>query len=284
VTDARINTDDFNFVRDLMRRRSGIVLEPGKEYLVETRLLPVARSAGDDSVSRFIARLRSAPTPQLLTDVVEALTTNETSWFRDRYPFDALRDHVLPELLARPQTNKRVRVWSAACSSGQEPFSIAMVLADALSTRPGWSADILATDLSNQILTQARTARYSQLEVNRGLPAPLLMRHFERAGTQWVLQESIRKMVSFRELNLAGPLPTMTAVDIVFLRNVLIYFDAPMKRQVLAQVRRVLRPDGYVFLGGAETTLHLDDEFERLPLGSTSVYRRRNGKGAAPLE
>ena len=278
MTDVRIKTDDFSFVRDLMLRRSGIVLEPGKEYLVEARLLPVARTAGYDSVSRFIARLRSEPTPQLLTDVVEALTINETSWFRDRHPFDALRDHVLPELLARPQTNKRVKVWSAACSSGQEPYSIAMVLADALSTRPGWSADILATDLSNQILTQARAARYSQLEVKRGLPAPLLVRHFERAGTHWVLRESIRKMVSFRELNLAGALPAMTAVDIVFLRNVLIYFDAPMKRRVLAQVRRVLRPDGYVFLGGAETTLHLDDEFERLPLGSTSVYRRRAGK------
>ena len=278
MTDVRIKTDDFSFVRDLMLRRSGILLEPGKEYLVEARLLPVARTAGYDSLSRFMARLRSEPTPQLLTDVVEALTTNETSWFRDRHPFDALRDHVLPELLARPQTNKRVKVWSAACSSGQEPYSIAIVLADALSTHPGWSADILATDLSNQILTQARAARYSQLEVTRGLPASLLVRHFERAGTHWVLRESIRKMVSFRELNLAGPLPAMTAVDIVFLRNVLIYFDAPMKRRVLAQVRRVLRPDGYVFLGGAETTLHLDDEFERLPLGSTSVYRRRAGK------
>jgi len=280
MTDVRITAADFDYVRDLVRKRSAIVLEPGKEYLVETRLMPLARAAGDESVSRFIGRLRSASTPQMVTAVVEALTTNETSWFRDRHPFDALRDHVLPELMARPQTARRISVWSAACSSGQEPYSIAMVLADAMADHPGWRADIVATDLSNEILAQARSARYSQLEVNRGLPAALMVRHFERAGTHWALREPIRKMVRFRELNLAVPLPTMTPVDIVFLRNVLIYFDAAMKRQVLAQVRRVLRPDGYLFLGGAETTLHLDDEFQRSPLGSTSVYRLRNRKAA----
>jgi chemotaxis protein methyltransferase CheR len=280
MTDIRIRPADFNFVRDLVRSRSGIVLEPGKEYLVETRLLPVARTAGDENVARFISRLRSAATPALLTAVVEALTTNETSWFRDRHPYDALRDHVLPELMARPKTHRRISVWSAACSSGQEPYSIAMVLADAMANNPGWSADIVATDLSNDILAQARSARYSQREMNRGLPAALLVRHFERAGTHWALREPIRKMVSFRALNLAVPLPTMTPVDIVFLRNVLIYFDAAMKRQVLAQVRRVLRPDGYLFLGGAETTLHLDDEFERSPLGATSLYRLRKRKAA----
>ena len=280
MTDVRICPADFAFIRDLVLRRSAIVLEPGKEYLVETRLLPLARTAGDETVPRFIARLRTAATPTLLTAVVEALTTNETSWFRDRHPFDALRDHVLPELMARPQGNRRISVWSAACSSGQEPYSIAMVLTDAIANHPGWSADIVATDLSNEILAQARSARYSQLEVNRGLPAALMVRHFERAGTHWALREPIRKMVSFRELNLAVPLPTMQPVDIVFLRNVLIYFDAAMKRQVLAQVRRVLRPDGYLFLGGAETTLHLDSEFERSPLGATSVYRLRNRKAA----
>ena len=280
MTDVRINTTEFDFVRDLVRRRSAIVLDPGKEYLVATRLLPLARAAGDENVSRFVARLRSASTPQMLTSVVEALTTNETSWFRDRHPFDVLRDHVLPEILARPRPSRRINVWSAACSSGQEPYSIAMVLADALAAHPGWSAQILATDLSNEILTQARSARYSQLEVNRGLPAALMVRHFKRTGTHWGLREPIRKMVSFRELNLAVPLPTMTPVDIVFLRNVLIYFDADMKRKVLAQVRRVLRPDGYLFLGGAETTLHLDSEFERAPLGATSVYRLRNRKAA----
>ncbi len=280
MTDVHLRPADFHFVRDLVRRRSGIVLEPGKEYLVETRLLPLARTAGDDDVARFISRLRTASTPALLTAVVEALTTNETSWFRDRHPFDALRDHVLPELMARPRSTRRISVWSAACSSGQEPYSIAMVLADAMAAHPGWSADIVATDLSNDILAQARTASYSQLEVNRGLPAALMVRHFERAGTRWALREPIRRMVTFRELNLANPLPTMTPVDIVFLRNVLIYFDAAMKRQVLGQVRRVLRPDGYLFLGGAETTLHLDEEFERAPVGATSVYRLRNRKAA----
>jgi chemotaxis protein methyltransferase CheR len=280
MTGIRISPADFAFVRELVLRRSAIVLEPGKEYLVETRLLPLARTISDETVSRFIARLRTAGTPALLTAVVEALTTNETSWFRDRHPFDALRDHVVPELMARPQTNRRISVWSAACSSGQEPYSIAMVLTDAMASHPGWSADIVATDLSNEILAQARSARYSQLEINRGLPAALIVRHFERAGTQWALREPIRKMVSFRELNLAVPLPTMQPVDIVFLRNVLIYFDAAMKRRVLAQVRRVLRPDGYLFLGGAETTLHLDNEFERSPLGATSVYRLRNRKAA----
>lgn len=269
---------DFGYVSALVRRHSAIVLEPGKEYLVEARLMPVAKRYGLADLGSLIATLRGERDLTLRTAVIEAMTTNETSWFRDLHPFRSLAEKVLPEIAQRRGSNRRLSIWSAACSSGQEPYTIAMVLADFLATHPGWSASILATDLSEEILARARAGRYSQLEVNRGLPAPLLVRHFDRQGTDWAVKDHLRRMVTFRQLNLAEPLPTLPQFDLVFLRNVLIYFDAGVKRHVLAQVRRVLAPDGYLVLGGAETTINIDDAFLRVPIGSSVAYRRKDGK------
>jgi chemotaxis protein methyltransferase CheR len=270
---------DFDYIAQLLRQRSAIVLEPGKEYLVESRLLPIARKVGDGSVSDLVARLRAEPDDGLQHAVVDAMTTNETSWFRDRHPFDAIGSRILPDLLARRAAERQLSIWSAGCSSGQEPYSVAMVLHAQLALHPGWQVRVLGTDLSREMLAKASAGRYGQLEVNRGLPATMLVNHFERSGTDWVVKEHIRRLVEFRWLNLAEPAePALPRFDVVLLRNVLIYFDQETKQRVLARVRRVLRPDGYLFLGGAETTLNVDDAFEPVQYDRATCYRLRGGE------
>jgi chemotaxis protein methyltransferase CheR len=254
-------TTSFDWVRDLVRRESAIVLQPGKEYLVEARLLPMARQMGLPDVGRLVEAVRQRPDPDATRRIVEALTTNETSWFRDGDPFTALPSTVLPELLAARGPAERLQIWSAACSSGQEPYTIAMLLEDALpqaSTRVA----ITATDLSRAMVERTRAGRFSQLEVNRGLPAPMLVRHFARAGNEW---------------EVAPALPRMGPFDVVYLRNVLIYFDLPTKQVILRRVRELMRPDGWLFLGAAETTLGVDDSWERVVLGRSSAYRPAKG-------
>ena len=262
----------FDYVSDLVRREAAIVLTAGKEYLVEARLTQLARAAGATDVSAYVMSLQSRGTPEQKMAVVEALTTNETSWFRDGAPFDVLRTHVIPELVAAPGRRGRLNVWSAACSSGQEAYTIAMLMAEHAVPR-GFSVDILATDISQEMLDRTKAGTYSQLEVGRGLPAPMMVKHFKRAGTQWQIADPLRSMVRVQKLNLAAPFPPLPVFDIVFLRNVLIYFDTATKRSILQRVRRVLSPDGYLFLGGAETTLGIDDEWARETVGRFTLHR-----------
>jgi chemotaxis protein methyltransferase CheR len=256
-----------------VRRDAAIVLEPGKEYLVEARLMPLARQSGLSSVSEFVLKAQQRPEPDTQRRIVDALTTNETSFFRDGEPFVAMANMVLPDLLAKRVANRTLRVWSAACSSGQEPYTLAMQLTDNLP--PGWSYEILGTDISTEVLGRAEKGEYTQLEVNRGLPAASLVRHFERVGTHWRVSTQLRRNVSFRRLNLAAPFPPMPAFDVIFLRNVLIYFDVDTKRSVLQRIGAALKPDGWLFLGSAETTIGIDDRFERVVTGRTSAYRLR---------
>ncbi|MDQ2756771.1 MAG: protein-glutamate O-methyltransferase CheR [Actinomycetota bacterium] len=262
----------FHFICDLVRRDAGIVLEDGKEYLVESRLLPLARAAGIATTADYVAALRTRPTPDGRGAVVDALTTNETFWFRDQDPFEALTRVVVPELSGRPNPRRKLRIWSAACSSGQEPYSIAMLMAELLLPL-GWSAEIVATDISPTMLDRARAGTYSQLEVGRGLPASMLSKYFRRCGTQWQVSDDIRSMVTVAPLNLTQPLPVGSPFDIVFLRNVLIYFDTPTKSRIMRQVRQVTTPGGFMFLGAAETTLGVDDAWERVPLGRFTLNR-----------
>jgi len=268
-----ISPQAFTFVRELVRAESAIVLDTGKEYLVESRLVPLARAAGHPDVDAYVADLSKRRTPAALKLVVEALTTNETSWFRDSDPFTALRQTVFPAL-AKTRANRTLRIWAGACSSGQEPYSIVMTALDTPELA-GWKVEVVATDLSEEMLTRSRKGEYSQLEVNRGLPATTLVRHFERAGLNWRINQSIRDRVEFRSLNLTRPFPPIGRFDVVFLRNVLIYFDLPTKRDVLKRVRQVMAPDGHLFLGAAEMTMGVDDAWERVPAGRSSVYRIR---------
>jgi chemotaxis protein methyltransferase CheR len=186
-----------------------------------------------------------------------------------------MQSHVLPELTRNRGRQRTLRIWSAGCSSGQEPYSIAMVAQDHFALHPGWAIDIIGSDLSDVMLEKARNARYGQLEVNRGLPVAMLVRHFERLGTEWQLRPEIRRMVTFQNLNLAQPIASMGTFDVIFLRNVLIYFDADTKRGIFEQVKRMLRPDGYLFLGGSETTLNVDPDFEPVMYDRATCYRLR---------
>lgn len=266
-----ITQAEFDVVRMLIRAEAGIVLEQGKEYLVEARLSPLARREGLASPSELIAQLGRLKGP-LHTKVVEAMTTNETIFFRDVEPFEVLRREVLPAMMEARRATRRLQIWCGASSTGQEPYSIAMTLLD-IPELASWKVDILATDISTDVLARARAGRYSQLEVNRGLPATSLVKHFEKHGLEWQISQQVRSMVRFDCLNLMKPLPSMTAPDIVFLRNVLIYFDTADKSAILTRIRGAMRQDGFLFLGAAETTRNLDERFERLPFSKTGCYR-----------
>jgi chemotaxis protein methyltransferase CheR len=255
--------EDFNYVCRLVREHSAIVLEPGKEYLVEGRLLPIAQKMNLGSVGDFITHLRSSPSNGLHKQVIEAMVTTETSFFRDVHPFESLRTIVLPDLIKRRQDVRRIDVWCAASSTGQEPYSLAMLVREHFPQLVSWQFNILATDLSAEVLARARAGRYNQIEANRGLPISLLIKYFRQDGTTWELSEDIRRMVEFRELNLTKPLTIVPRVDLVFLRNVMIYFDVETKKAILGRVKNLLRPDGYLLLGGAETTMNLCDAFKR---------------------
>ncbi|MDR7280454.1 CheR family methyltransferase [Catenuloplanes atrovinosus] len=269
-----LSQQDFSFVAGLVRREASIVLAPGKEYLVEARLIPVARQVGAASVTEFLANIQRRPDPTHQRMIIDALTTNETSWFRDREPFTALTEQILPDLISSRATSRKLRFWSAACSSGQEPYSLAITLQQAMPA--GWNYEIVGSDISTEMIKRAEAGEYSQVEINRGLPAAQLVHYFERAGAHWRIAPSLRRNVSFTRLNLCAPLPPMPPFDVVFLRNVLIYFDVDTKRTVLRNIGRMLRPDGWLFLGAAETTIGIDDNYERVVAGRTSAYRLKS--------
>ena len=269
-----LSLEDFNHIRALVEARSAIMLDSDKSYLAETRLFTLARREGFDSPTALVARLRSQPSDSLQQMVVEAIATNETSFFRDVHPFDSLRQEVLPTLL-RSRPCGDIQVWCAACSSGQEPYSIAILLQEHFAPPDKGRVRLLASDLSTEMLERAREGRFNQFEVERGLPPAYLTRYFVKRGVEWQLDERVRRMVDFRQINLNDTWPTLPILDVILLRNVLIYFDVAVKKQILAKVRQVLRPNGYLFLGGAETTLYLDDAFERGQVGRTSCYRLR---------
>jgi chemotaxis protein methyltransferase CheR len=263
------SVEDFEFVRRLLRERSAIAIEPGKEYLVEARLAPLARREGLASVADLVRVLRSGAS-RLTTAVVEAMTTNETSFFRDIHPFEALRTEVIPRILSA-NGGSRLAMWSAAAATGQEAYSLALLVREHF--RHLTNVTILGTDLAQGVLDRARSGRFTQLEVNRGLPASLLVRYFSQDGVEWQIDDTVRRMVTFRQANLAQPLIGIPPMDVIFLRNVLIYFDAETKRRVLAEIARVLRPGGFLFLGGPETTYGIDPSYERFQVGRTVCYQ-----------
>jgi chemotaxis protein methyltransferase CheR len=256
---------EYDYLRRLLKERSGLVLSHDKQYLVESRLMPVVRRAGLDSLSSLIHKIKRLDAEPLIVDVVEAMMTNETFFFRDRIPFDHLRDTIVPALMQARAVRKRMRIWCAAASSGQEPYSLAMVLKDMSASLAGWRVDILATDLSAEVLEKAKAGLYSQFEVQRGLPIQLLIKHFTQVGDCWQLSPEIRSMVQFRPFNLLNDFGPLGTFDVVFCRNVLIYFDQDYKVIVLDRMARQIERDGYLMLGAAETVVGLSEQFKPYP-------------------
>jgi len=260
-----LDPQGYNYVCDLVRDNSGVILDVGKEYLVEARLRPLAESAGLGTVHMFIERLRATPPGEAHRSVVEAMTTNETSFFRDLSPFEALRKAILPRLIEARGNERQLNIWSAACSTGQEPFTLAIILREYFGELAQWTCRIHATDLARKVIERARAGTYNQAEINRGLPAALMLKYFRRDRLNWVIRDDIREMVDFAEINLTKPWPAMPSMDLILLRNVLIYFNTGAKQFIFKAARKLLKPDGYLLLGNAETTLGVDDSFERLP-------------------
>ncbi len=270
-----ITSSEFNYIRRLVLDQSAIVLEEDKQYLAEARLSPVARRAGFESLASMVAWMAAKKFDGLHRKVVEAMTTNETSFFRDFHPYETLRKSIIPELMTKRVHSKELNIWSAACSSGQEPYSLAMLLQEHFPRLTEWRLKIIASELSAEMLARARQGRYSQLEVNRGLPASLLVKFFRQQGSDWQIREDLRTRIEFQIVNLAETWPLFPPMDIILMRNVLIYFGIETKKKILAKVRQTLKPDGYLFLGGAETTFNLDDAFERVQLDRTICYHVR---------
>jgi chemotaxis protein methyltransferase CheR len=238
------------------------VVTAEKTYLLENRLLPVAVKHGHVSVAVMAQALRRGGGDALVRDVIEAMTTNESFFFRDIKPFEQFRSVVLPELLRARAATRRLRIWSAACAAGQEPYSLAMILADEAERLAGWQVSLLASDISSEMVTRAEAGSYSQFEVGRGLPLKYLVRYFDPEGERWQLKPTLRRMVQFRTLNLLGDLGALGRFDAIFCRNVLIYFDAPTKASILERLAATLPPDGYLSLGGTETMLGVSDRFD----------------------
>jgi chemotaxis protein methyltransferase CheR len=264
---------DFDYIRKLLLERTAIVLEPGKQYLVEARLTPLARRLNMGSLEELIASLRRQPNNGLRNQIIEAMVTTETLFFRDTTPFEALRKSVIPELIQRRRQERRLNIWCAACSSGQEPYSVALLLREYFPELTGWSVRLLTSDISREMLDRAREGRYTQFEVNRGLPIALLVKYFQQHGTNWQLKEEVRRMVEFQEINLAGVWPILSRMDLILLRNVMIYFDVEMKKKILGRVAGLLRPDGYLLLGSAETTFNLHASFQRVEHLKAGFYQ-----------
>ena len=256
---------DFDLYKDLLKEKSGLVITPDKSYLLDSRLSPVAKKWGFSSLDAMSMTLRGVPDKALVTDIIEAMTTNETSFFRDAKPFELFKDPVLSYLTKARASKKNIRIWCAASSSGQEPYTLAMTLKEEAAKLNGFKFDMTATDISHDILALAREGVYSQFEVQRGLPIMLLMKYFTQVGEKWQVKEELRKMIKFQYFNLLDSMTGLGKFDIIFCRNVLIYFDEKTKGQVLAKMAAQLEPDGFLFLGGAETVLGISESFKPVP-------------------
>jgi chemotaxis protein methyltransferase CheR len=260
-----VNTADYEFLRRLLKERSGLVLGGDKQYLVESRLLPISRRLGLAGLAGLMEKLRQPDSEALAVEVVEAMATNESLFFRDKLPFEHFSDTVMPALLKSRAQQRRIRIWCAAASTGQEPYSLAMTLKEMGPRLASWRTEILATDFSLEVLEKAKAGIYSQFEVQRGLPIQMLVKYFTQVGEMWQIAPEIRAMVQFRPFNLLHDCAQLGRFDVVFCRNVLIYFDQQTKIEVLDRLAQVIVPDGYLVLGAAETVVGLTSSFRPIP-------------------
>ncbi len=274
-----LSNEDFTTFADLVKKTSGLVLSSDKSYLLESRLAQIAKQHGCEDVSKLAAQVRRGASAALTDAITDAMTTNESFFFRDTRPFDQFRDVVLPSLMEKRATTRKLRIWSAAASSGQEAYSLAMVLKELGPKVAGWRFEIVGTDISPTMIARAKSGIFSQFEVQRGLPITHLVKYFDQQGDQWQIKPELRAMVQFRTFNLLDSLTALGQFDIVFCRNVLIYFDRETKGEVLAAIRKQMPADGTLFLGGAETVLGITDHFKAMD-GQRGLYVPTDGQPA----
>lgn len=266
-----MDDSDFQFYQKILLDHSGLALTPEKTYLLNTRLTPVAQNLGYPSLDEMTKSVRSSLNPAAVSAIVQAMTTNETSFFRDTKPFQYLKDKVFPYFLKRNEMTKTLRIWSAACSAGQEPYSIAMLAKDFFADKPGWNYHIVATDIADEILQQARNGVYNQFEIQRGLTIQMVVKNFTQKETNWEIKDDLKKNVTFKKFNLLDPMEGLGPFDIIFCRNVLIYFNAEMKEGVLNKMAKRLNKDGFLFLGACETVMGMKTPFKP-SAGMTGVH------------
>ena len=272
---------DYEFLRKFLKERSGLDLSADKQYLVESRLVPLARKASLTGIPDLVQKIRSGD-GRLATEVVEAMTTNETFFFRDKIPFDHLRDTILPGLIQARAARKSLRIWSAASSTGQEPYSIAMCVKEMGAALAGWRVEIVATDLSQDVLEKSKAGVYSQFEVQRGLPIQHLVKYFKQSGEIWQLNADLRSMVQFRQLNLLQDFAYLGTFDVIFCRNVLIYFDQDTKATIFERMARLLEADGTLLLGAAESVVGITDAFRPIA-DRRGLYQLNPARSGRPM-
>ena len=270
---------DYEFLRKLLKDRSGLDLSADKQYLVESRLVPLARKAGLPGIPDLVAKMKGGA-EALTVEVVEAMTTNETFFYRDKIPFDHLRETILPMLQQSRASRKTLRIWSAACSTGQEPYSIAMLLKEKAAALAGWRIEIVATDLSQEVLEKSKAGIYSQFEVQRGLPIQLLVKYFTQIGELWQISSELRGMVQHKQLNLLQDFSHLGKFDVIFCRNVLIYFDQDTKINIFDRMAKIIEPDGMLMLGAAESVVGITDAFRPMA-DKRGLYQPSPARGGA---
>lgn len=273
-----MKVEDFELFAKIVYQRSGLVLSKEKAYLLESRLMPIARRWNLTGLEELAGALRQRNDEALLADITDAMTTNESSFFRDQRPFDQFRQIVLPKFLAARAATRKLRIWSAACSNGQEPYSLAMILDEEAAKMPGWTVEIVATDLCREVLEKAKQGLYTQFEVQRGLPIQMLVKHFTQVGDKWQISKAMQGKINFRSFNLLESMAGLGTFDIVFCRNVLIYFDQPTKAKVLENISRQMPHDGVLYLGGAETVLGITQAFKPMD-GQRGLYLNAGAAG-----
>jgi chemotaxis protein methyltransferase CheR len=282
-----VTPTEYEYLRKFLKDNSGLDLSADKQYLIESRLLPLARKVGLSGIAELVQKLQ-AGSRQLITDVVEAMTTNETFFFRDKVPFDHFRDTIMPEIIKARAGRRSVRIWCAAGSTGQEPYSLAMCLKEMGAALTGWRVEIIATDLSQEVLEKAKAGIYSQFEVQRGLPIQMLVKYFKQTGETWQINPELRAMIQHRQLNLLHDFAQLGTFDVIFCRNVLIYFDQDTKTNIFRRLARQIDGEGYLMLGAAETVVGLTEAFKPYPdrrgLYVPSAARTTTGAGAIPFK
>ena len=272
---------DYEYLRKILKDHSGLDLSADKQYLIESRLLPLSRKCGVPGIGELVQKMKSGSS-SIIAQVVEAMTTNETFFFRDKIPFDHFRDTIMPEMLKARASRKSIRIWCAAGSTGQEPYSLAKSLKEMGAVLAGWRVEIIATDLSTEVLEKSKSGVYSQFEVQRGLPIQLLVKYFKQNGELWQVSPELRAMVQHRQLNLLHDFSQLGTFDVIFCRNVLIYFDQDTKINIFGRLAKAMEGDGFLVLGAAETVVGLTDVFKPFP-DKRGLYRPSGARASSPL-